>query len=117
MPTFAQSEDREEIVTTMRINRCKGRSLVGLFAVLGGGTAFGILPSCETVLTTVNPCGTVFAFCDPYEIEQLFADIPDFEADPTCVIPFFGFDPDHAGDANGCASTPVFGDFNVDPPK
>ena len=91
--------------------------MVGLFAVLGGGTAFGILPSCETVLTTVNPCGTVFAFCDPFEIEQLFASIPDFEADPTCVIPFFGFDPDNAGEANGCATTPVFGDFGIDPPE
>ncbi len=116
MPTFAWNEDREEIVTTMRINRCKRPGLVGLFAVLGGGVTFGILPSCETALTTVNPCGTVFSFCNPYEIDQLFAGVPDFEADPTCVIPFFGFDPDNAAIANGCSASPIFGDFDLNSP-
>lgn len=91
----------------MRASRFKRRVQMGLLTSLGGVVVvLGFLPSCETVLTTANPCGTVFAFCDPYEIEQIFADLPDFEADPTCTIPFFGYDPSN-NNPNGCATNPI----------
>lgn len=65
---------------------------VGL-SILLTGTAFQ-LPSCSGLLTTFNPCGTVFAFCNPQEIDALFGDIPDFSLDPSCTIPFFGVNND-----------------------
>lgn len=55
--------------------------------LLAGGSLLG-LPSCEGVLTTINPCATVFEFCDGNDIDLLFADIPDYDLDPTCAIPF-----------------------------
>jgi hypothetical protein len=78
---------------------------VGL-AVLTTGSAFVSIPSCEGLLTTVNPCGTIFSFCEPYEIDALFADTPDFSLDPTCSIPFYGVtNPTSAGD---CSTSVVF---------
>ena len=77
-------------------------------AVLTTGTTFLSIPSCEGLLTTVNPCGTIFSFCQPHEIDALFADVPDFSLDPTCSIPFFGVDnPSDAG-GTGCATIEVF---------
>ncbi len=63
------------------------------------GTAFQI-PSCSSFLTVFNPCGTVFAFCNAREIDALFGDVPDFNLDPSCTIPFFGVDNDDAGGGN-----------------
>jgi hypothetical protein len=56
---------------------------------------FGFLPSCEGLLTTFNPCGNILAFCSEEDIDLLFADIPDFDLDPTCTIPF------------GCGNGPI----------
>jgi len=79
------------------------------FAMLVGVTMqLGWIPSCETIATTVNPCGTVLGFCNQEDVDLLFADIPDYELDPTCTIPFYGLDPDNAGTAGGCANTDVF---------
>lgn len=64
------------------------------------------IPSCEGVLTTVNPCGTVFAFCNARDIDALFGSVPDFYLDPTCTIPFFGVNnPEAAGD---CATIEIY---------
>jgi hypothetical protein len=71
-----------------------------------GGIATAILPSCETTLTTFNPCGSVFAFCEPYEVDRIFAGVPDFYYDPSCTIPFFGLDP--ANPAGECSTTETF---------
>lgn len=49
---------------------------------------FGFLPSCETLLTTINPCGNILGFCTEEDIDLLFADVPDYDLDPTCTIPF-----------------------------
>lgn len=64
------------------------------------GTAFQI-PSCSTLLTVFNPCGTVFAFCNAREIDALFGDIPDYSLDPSCTIPFFGIDNGATGGTTG----------------
>ncbi len=79
------------------------RSCLKLAVALGSGVCLATpIPSCESVLTTVNPCGTVFAFCDPQDVDVLFATIPDFDLDPTCTIPFYGIDnPDDAGGGQG----------------
>ncbi|RJP33903.1 MAG: hypothetical protein C4547_11615 [Phycisphaerales bacterium] len=75
---------------------------------LSGGTLFLSLPSCETTLKTLNPCATVFEFCDANDIELIFADIPDYDLDPTCTIPFL----------TGCSSGNVIpqGNRNFDGP-
>lgn len=82
-------------------------------AVLSGCVfQFGWLPSCSTALTTVNPCGTILT-CLPSDIDLIFSDIPNYDLDPTCTIPGFGF---VGGDPNapptsvsgGCADQPVY---------
>ena len=82
------------------------RILVGLALVVGGGALLGVLPSCKSVLTTFNPCGTIFAFCDPTDIDTMFADIPDYELDPTCSIPYYGID--HPDTAGTCSDTETY---------
>jgi hypothetical protein len=83
------------------------RFLVGL-AVITTGSAFLSIPSCEGFLTTVNPCGTVFSFCEPYEIDALFADVPDYSLDPTCSIPFYGIYGNAGSDSGTCADQVIF---------
>ena len=84
-----------------------GRTLrlwVGL-AIMAAGAVFQI-PSCQGVLTTFNPCGSIFAFCNARDIDALFGSVPDFNLDPTCTIPFFGVD--NPGQAGGCSTVEVF---------
>lgn len=71
-------------------------------ALLGGGTAFLSIPSCQTLLTTFNPCGNVFEFCDPNDIPLLFANVPDYNLDPTCTIPYL----------TGCSQGNIFPNNN-----
>lgn len=80
--------------------KIKIRVGMGVACALAGGTTFISLPSCEAILTTVNPCATVFAFCDANDIDLLFADIPDFDLDPTCTIPLL----------QGCSEGNIFPD-------
>lgn len=75
------------------------RGIIGLAVVAGGGMSAAIFPSCETIATTVNPCGTIFGFCQPTDVDLLFADIPDFDLDPTCTLPLF--DPNIIGQGGG----------------
>lgn len=83
-----------------RLQRRIRRGLAKSLTVAVGGTLFiPLLPSCETALTILNPCGSVFGFCDPRDIDLIFADIPDFDLDPTCTIPF-------GGAAVGCDDSP-----------
>lgn len=84
------------------------RIMVVVGMVACGGSLMGLLPSCETTLTTFNPCGSIFAFCEPYQIDTLFADVPDFAVDPTCTIPFYGLDPTHS--PGGCSTTETYPD-------
>ncbi len=63
------------------------------------GTVFQI-PSCSSLLTVFNPCGTIFSFCNAREIDGLFGSVPDFSLDPSCTIPFFGIDNDNVGGGN-----------------
>lgn len=74
-------------------------------AALTAGAAFQI-PSCEGVLTTFNPCGTVFGFCNGRDIDLLFASVPDFDLDPSCTIPYFGVN--NPGVAGGCATVEIY---------
>ena len=90
-----------------RMRRGLHRTFVGL-AALTTGTAFLGIPSCQGLLTTINPCGTVFAFCTAEELDALFGDIPDFSLDPTCSIPFFGLDPANSGVVGTCSTVNVF---------
>ena len=80
----------------------------GVAAVMAmTGSLAALLPSCETTLKTVNPCGSIFGFCEPTDIDRMFAEpVADYELDPTCTIPYYGVDnPDNAGD---CTQVPVW---------
>lgn len=98
---------------TQRPHSLPRRLLLGVALISACGLQFGIIPSCEGLLTTFNPCGTIFGFCEPTDVDLLFTNIPDFTYDPTCTIPGFGFDSGAAGavpasSANGCADQPIF---------
>ncbi len=73
----------------MRRYRILRKALMGATAVLAGGTV--LQSGCASLAMSVTPCGTVFTFCEPFDQAiQLFQffDIPDWETDPSCVIPF-----------------------------
>ncbi|HUU86084.1 MAG TPA: hypothetical protein VM243_21510 [Phycisphaerae bacterium] len=84
--------------------------LLIVMAVFACGQVLALLPSCETVLTTANPCGSIFGFCDPIDVDLMFADIPDYSLDPSCSIPYYGVQngAGGAGGAGACATTPVY---------
>ncbi len=100
----------------LSFQRSAGRQVLAVGVVLAGALLVVSLSACSRVsglATTFNPCGTIFAFCDPADIPLLFADIPYFRVDPTCTIPGFGFNPDTAGNvptttSGGCADQFVF---------
>ena len=81
-----------------------------VMAVLACGQVLALLPSCESTLTTLNPCGSIFGFCDPTDIDVMFADIPDYDLDPSCSIPYYGVQNPGAGTgpAGACATSPVY---------
>ncbi len=93
----------------------KARLLIAL-AVLASGQLMALLPSCETAVTTLNPCGSIFGFCDPTDIDRMFGSVPDFNLDPSCTIPFYGVDNPQGGGGGGgggaqlgvCATSPVY---------
>lgn len=62
---------------------------VGILAV-SAGCLFQF--NCAGSLAQVNPCATILSptFCNPVVYAQLFGDAfqSDFDADPTCVVPF-----------------------------
>lgn len=99
-----------------RWKRSAGGAFFVAVLILAGGLGLVSAAACSdagAILTTFNPCGTVFSFCSAEDIPLLFADIPDFRLDPTCTIPGFGFDPDTAGavpstTSGGCADQFVF---------
>ncbi|MFQ5489796.1 MAG: hypothetical protein ACE5GE_03650 [Phycisphaerae bacterium] len=101
----------------MAESRGTGRRWLTLAATFAGCCYASLFPSCKTALTTFNPCGSVFGFCNPSDIDRLFADVPDFDLDPTCTIPFFGLDnPNTTGTGGGgggqvqgtCTGAPIF---------
>jgi len=94
---------------TLRRGTLARRTLVGL-AVLSAGSLPALLPSCETALTTLNPCGSIFGFCDPEDLDLMFADIPDYDLDPSCSIPYYGITSGDtgSGQAGTCATSPVY---------
>ncbi len=96
--------------STKQRKRVRGslqRAFIGM-AALGTGTAFLGIPSCEGVLTTFNPCGTVLAFCTAEELDALFSPIPNYNLDPTCSIPYFGLDPANSGVIGTCSPVNVY---------
>ena len=96
----------------LRLSGMNKKRLLVVAAVVVG-CPLALFPSCKTVATTVNPCGSIFGFCDPTDVDRLFADIPDYDLDPTCSIPYYGLD---AGAQTGggqqglgqCSPTPVY---------
>lgn len=89
--------------------RVRKPRLVIVLAVLACGQVLALFPSCESTLTTINPCGSIFGFCDPTDIDLMFADIPDYDLDPSCSIPYYGVqNPGAAGGADACATSPIY---------
>lgn len=55
----------------------------------------------------MNPCGSIFGFCDPIDVDLMFADIPDYDLDPTCSIPYYGVtNPAFAGTCSTAVTYP-----------
>lgn len=98
----------------IRLSGTMKRRVLAVAAVVVVGCNLAWFPSCETVATTLNPCGTIFGFCDPTDIDRMFADIPDYELDPTCTIPYYGLDSAGQGGGGGqqglgqCSAVPVY---------
>ena len=81
----------------------KSRTRRAVVSLLAGATVlqFGFLDSCTGILTVFNPCGTVFGFCEQEDLDLLLAgNIPDWDLDPTCTIPY--------AVGNGCAGGPIW---------
>ena len=94
-----------------RRNKSASKRLLAAAAVLSTCVfQFGFLPSCEGVLTTFNPGGTILGSVTAEDIDLLFTGIPEWDYDPTCTIPGFGFDPGGAGavPSGDCADQPVY---------
>ena len=89
-----------------RSTKIRRPRLIIALAVLVCGQVLALLPSCETALTTVNPCGSIFGFCDPIDMDLMFADIPDYDLDPTCSIPYYGVT--NPATAGGCATSVTY---------
>jgi len=67
-------------------DRNKRIRAAGMLILTGAVTfQFGI-GACRELTEIMNPCGTVFSFCSPEDLDFLNRDIPDFENDPTCTI-------------------------------
>ena len=97
------------------MSKLSGTMKKRLFAVAAVvvGCNLALFPSCETVATTVNPCGSIFGFCDPTDVDRLFADIPDWDLDPSCSVPYYGLDGGGVGGGGAqglgvCSPTPVY---------
>ncbi len=58
---------------------------------LGGVFILSFLGDCDNSLVQltrfVEPCGTVFANCQPGDIQVNAADVGDFCVDPACSVP------------------------------
>ncbi len=86
-----------------------GRRLLVAAAVLLAGYTYGCIPSLEGLLTTFNPGGTILGSVSADDIDQLFVDVPDYEYDPTCTIPGYGFDENNETATTGtCAGQPIW---------
>lgn len=73
----------------MRRHRLLRKALVGVAAMSAGG--FLMANGCANALLSITPCGTVFTFCTPADQANLifpFLDLPDFNVDPSCTIPY-----------------------------
>ena len=87
-----------------------GRRLLVAAAVLLAGYTYGCVPSLQGLLTTFNPGGTILGSVTAEQIDTLFVDVPDYEYDPTCTIPGYGFNSTSTSSVNGgtCATAPVW---------
>jgi hypothetical protein len=87
--------------STRRLNKAW---ICGAVAIVGSVCLS--IPSCQGVLSTFNPGGTVFSSITNYQLDALLGDVPDFSLDPTCTIPFYGVD--NTSSAGTCATTPTY---------
>ena len=88
------------------IKRRTTRALVAL-ATISVGCTFISIPSCKGLLTTFNPGDTIFSSFSATDINGLWADVPDWELDPTCTIPYYGIN--HTTTTGGtCADHDIY---------
>lgn len=71
--------------------------LVRLAAAFAGAV-YLVLPSCEGILRTFNPGGTVFSTFSAQDLDAFLGDVPDWNLDPTCTVPYYGI---RTGDTGG----------------
>ncbi len=90
----------------MSRSKRSGRSWKVALAVVTSGMVLALIPSCQGILTTFNPGGSVFGFVQDYQIDALFGSVPDFSLDPSCTIPYFGVQ--NSGLAGTCATSVIY---------
>jgi hypothetical protein len=78
-------------------------------AVMLAGATFGFAScgsSARGVLLTLNPCGTVFDWCEPTDLQVLLSDVPEWGLDPTCSVPYYGVN--GVGPEGTCGTSPTY---------
>lgn len=69
----------------------KNRRMAAAAMVMGSVFQLGFLESCDDTLVSLTrqfePCGTIFANCNPGDFEVNRAPIGDFCVDPACTVP------------------------------
>jgi hypothetical protein len=59
--------------------------------LIGGCFTLGLIESCDdrllTVTEWVDPCGTIFANCEPGDFQVNAAGAPAYCLDPACTVP------------------------------
>lgn len=67
------------------------RLRTGVCFLLGGVFTLGLIESCDdrmlTVTEFVDPCGTIFANCEPGYFQLRAAGAPSYDLDPSCTVP------------------------------
>ncbi len=61
-------------------------------------------------VTVAEARDTILGSVSAFEVDRLFADTPDWELDPSCTIPGYGYDEGNTGSATTgtCSPQPLF---------
>jgi hypothetical protein len=73
----------------MRRHKQLKRVVLGLSIALAGGTLLD--NGCINTLASIPVCGTVLTFCTPQDQLNLMysmLDVPNYEWDPSCTVPY-----------------------------
>jgi hypothetical protein len=73
----------------MRRRKLLTKAMLAASLLFAGGTILS--NGCINTLASINLCGTVFTFCTPVDQLNLLyplLEVPDWDTDPSCTLPF-----------------------------